>query len=298
MINYCFQNDAVVFKLDLLLHTKTLPVNFKLSTKYLQIKSSLAEVGLVEPVIVFIDSVKNHVKIIDGHLRVEALKDLGENKVKCLISSVYDTFTPNSRVNRITIIQEQRMIKEALDSGISIEKLSLALNISVDAIKGKIRVLNGISPEVIHIFSNHHVPKATFHVLKQMKPMRQIECSKLMINVENFSRNFALSLLHNTPPNLLAGKSTNLETDTAGRRKMLDRLEREMAQVHVDTQKLKETYGVNTLKLVIIKSHITSLLDNPKILQWLLKNKPELLTELNKISSINSLDDEGKVSPA
>lgn len=291
MINYCFHNNAVFFKLDSLMHTKTLPPNYKLSTKYLQIKSSLAEVGMVEPIVIFIDSEKNHVKIIDGHLRVEALKDLGEKKVKCLISSIYDTFTPNCRVNRITIIQEQRMIKEALNSGIPIEKLSLALNMSVDAIKGKIRVLNGISPEVINIFSNHHVPKATFHILKQMKPMRQIECSVLMINVENFSRNFALSLLHNTPPNLLIGKPENLETDTAGRRKMLDRLEREMAQVHVDTQKLKETYGVNTLKLVIVKTHITSLLNNPKILQWLLKHKPEFLTELNKISSINSLED-------
>ena len=291
MINYCFHNDPVVFKLDSLTYTKILPSNIKLSTKYLQIKSSLAEVGLVEPIIIFIDTVKNNVKIIDGHLRVEALKELGEGKVKCLISSVYDTYTPNSRVNRITIIQEQRMIKEALNSGISIEKLSLALNMSADAIRGKIRILNGISPEVINLFSNHYVPKATFHVLKQMKPMRQIECSRLMINVENFSRNFALSLLHNTPTNLLIGKSEVLETDTAGRRKMLDRLEREMAQVHVDTQKLKETYGVNTLKLVIIKSHITNILDNSKILQWLLKNKPELLTELNKISSINSLED-------
>lgn len=291
MINYCFHNNPIFFKLDALTYTKTLPANIKLSTKYLQIKSSLAEVGLVEPVVIFIDTVKNNVKIIDGHLRVEALKELGEIKVKCLISSVYDTFTPNSRVNRITIIQEQRMIKEALTSGISIEKLSLALNMSVDVLKGKIRVLNGISPEVIHLFSNHHVPKATFHVLKQMKPMRQIECSRLMINVENFSRNFALSLLHSTPPNLLTRKSEILENDTAGRRKMLDRLEREMAQVHVDTQKIKETYGVNTLKLVIIKSHIINLLNNPKILQWLLKNKPEFLTELNKISSINSLED-------
>ncbi|OUF33256.1 hypothetical protein AZZ63_000314 [Enterobacter hormaechei] len=64
-----------------------------------------------------------------------------------------------------------------------------------------------------------------------------------------------------------------------------------MAQIHVDTQKLKETYGVNILKLVIVKTHITSLLDNPKILQWLLKHKPDFLTELNKISNINSLDD-------
>ncbi|MFR3778288.1 MAG: ParB N-terminal domain-containing protein [Enterobacter sp.] len=90
----------------------------------MQIKSSLEVVGLVEPVVIFIDSVQNHMKILDGHLRVEALKDLGENKVKCIISSVYDTFTLIAEINRINIIQEQRMIKEALNSGIPIEKLT------------------------------------------------------------------------------------------------------------------------------------------------------------------------------
>lgn len=294
MVTYCFQNDTASFKLDSLTYTKALPVNIKLSTKYLQIKSTLSELGMVEPIIVFIDSIKNQVKIIDGHLRVEALKDLGETKVKCLVSSIYDTFTPNNKVNRITIIQEQRMIQKALNSGIPIEKLSVVLNLSVDVLKGKITVLNGIAPEVISALANHHVPKATFQILKKMKTMRQIECSQLMINVENFTKNFALSLLNSTQPNLLTENKASSETDKAGRRKMLDRLEKEMAQIHMDTQKLKENYGVNTLKLVIIKSHISSLLDNSKVLQWLLKNKPEFLTELNKIASINSLNDEIK----
>ncbi|SPZ65469.1 Uncharacterised protein [Serratia quinivorans] len=63
-----------------------------------------------------------------------------------------------------------------------------------------------------------------------------------------------------------------------------------MAQVHIETEKIKEIYGANTLKLVIVKSHIKNLLDNPKILHWLLDNKPDLLTELRKISSVNSLN--------
>jgi len=73
---------------------------------------------------------------------------------------------------------------------------------------------------------------------------------------------------------------------------MLDRLERELAQVHIETRKLQETYGVNTLKLVILKSHIARLLDNARVMRWFLNHKPELLAELNKIAKINSLDEE------
>lgn len=172
------------------------------------------------------------------------------------------------------------------------EKLSTVLNMSVDIIKGRITILNGIAPEVIQMLSDYHVPKATFYVLKKMKPMRQIECSGLMINVDNFTKNFSLSLLNSTPPNLLAGDKTSLVSNSSGRRKMLDRLERELAQVNIETQKLQETYGVNTLKLVIIKSHIASLLDNARVMRWFLNHKPDLLAELNKIASINSLDEE------
>ncbi len=88
--------------------SKELPVNIKSSKKFTQIVKSLKMVGLIEPIIIYIDNRTNKIKIIDGHLRVEALKDLGETEVKCLISTVYDTYTPNNKVNRITIIEEQK----------------------------------------------------------------------------------------------------------------------------------------------------------------------------------------------
>ncbi|SPZ65468.1 ParB/RepB/Spo0J family partition protein [Serratia quinivorans] len=203
MIKYCFQSKSVKFNIDLLKYSKSLPLNVKQSKKYIQIKKTLVEVGLIEPIIIYIDGGSNEVKVVDGHLRIEALKELGETEVKCLISTVYDTYTPNSRVNRITIIQEQKMIQQAIKSGVSIEKLSAALDISIDTLKGKITILNGIAPEVISIFSNLNVPKGTLYILKKMKPMRQIECSNIMVNLDNFSRQFALSLLHSSPIGLL-----------------------------------------------------------------------------------------------
>ncbi|HHH0762061.1 TPA: plasmid partitioning protein RepB C-terminal domain-containing protein [Yersinia enterocolitica] len=275
------------FKIDDLIPTKKPPINFKHSKKYLQIKKSINSIGIIEPVVVYLDSKLGKIKILDGHLRIEALKELGETEAICLVSTIYDTYTPNSKVSRITIIQEQKMIRKALKSGVSIEKLSEALGISIDILKGKINLLDGIDPEVVNLLANQNVPKATFYVLRKMKNIRQIECACIMNNLENYSKKFSLSLLHNTQPNLLVnGQQGN---DKEGHRKTIDRLEREMAQVHIESEKLKESYGENTLRLVIMKSHIQKLLENTKILHWLLDNKNELLIELKKISNINSL---------
>ena len=287
MVSYCFERNSVKFKIDDLIPTKKPPINVKNSKKYLQIKKSINSIGIIEPIVVYLDSKLGKIKILDGHLRIEALKELGETEAICLVSTIYDTYTPNSKVSRITIIQEQKMIRKALKSGVSIEKLSEALGISIDILKGKINLLDGIDPEVVNLLANQNVPKATFNVLRKMKNIRQIECACIMNNMENYSEKFSLSLLHNTQPNLLVdGQQGN---DKEGHRKTIDRLEREMAQVHIESEKLKESYGENTLRLVIMKSHIQKLLENTKILHWLLDNKNELLIELKKITNINSL---------
>ncbi|MHA3510240.1 plasmid partitioning protein RepB C-terminal domain-containing protein [Yersinia enterocolitica] len=275
------------FKIDDLIPTKKPPINVKNSKKYLQIKKSINSIGIIEPIVVYLDSKLGKIKILDGHLRIEALKELGETEAICLVSTIYDTYTPNSKVSRITIIQEQKMIRKALKSGVSIEKLSEALGISIDILKGKINLLDGIDPEVVNLLANQNVPKATFYALRKMKNIRQIECACIMNNMENYSEKFSLSLLHNTQPNLLVDGQQG--HDKEGHRKTIDRLEREMAQVHIESEKLKESYGENTLRLVIMKSHIQKLLENTKILHWLLDNRNELLVELKKITNINSL---------
>lgn len=77
--------------------------------------------GLIEPIIIFIAENGKH-KIFDGHLRIEALKDLGITHAHCLISPVEDTYSYNKRVNHLTILQEQRMLQKAVKSGVSVEK--------------------------------------------------------------------------------------------------------------------------------------------------------------------------------
>ncbi|MCW2107660.1 UNVERIFIED_ORG: hypothetical protein M2402_004861 [Rahnella aquatilis] len=290
MIKCCFSDETVSLNISDLLTTKKLPLNYESSEKFLQIKCTLAAIGLIEPILIYIDSSNNEIKILDGHLRIEALKDLGESKVECLVSTIYDTYTPNKKVNQVTIIQIQKMLKDAIKAGVPIELLSSSLNISVESLKGRLSILNGISPKVIEILNDKDVPKATFMALKKMIPLRQLECANLMVKFENYSKNFSHSLLQSSPKEtLIESISKNPESKT-GQRKIIERLEKEMAHVHVDADKLKENYGSNSLRLTIVVSHVKTLLENQSLFRWMHKNKPDLLNELIKVSEINSLN--------
>ncbi|WP_241573701.1 ParB/RepB/Spo0J family partition protein [Rosenbergiella nectarea] len=289
MIKCCFNGETSNFQISMLEATKTLPLNFQFSEKFLQIKSSLKAIGIIEPILVFIDPEKNSIKILDGHLRIEALKELGEEKVECLISTIYDTYTPNKKVNQITIIQIQKMLKDAVKAGVPVELISTALNISVESLKGKLAILNGISPEVIDILSEKNVPKSTFQNLKKMIPLRQLECANMMVKFENYTQGFSNSLLQSSPKETLINIKYRENNSNKGKRKRIERLEKEMAHIHIDTEKLKENFGSDSLKLTIVISHVKKLLENQKLFRWLHKNRQDLLDELVKISEIDKL---------
>ncbi|EEH5286990.1 TPA: plasmid partitioning protein, partial [Klebsiella aerogenes] len=168
--------------------------------------------------------------------------------------------------------------------------LCTSLNISIDSLRTNMSVLKGICPQVVDLFNDKDIPINTFRVLKRMVPFRQIECANLMIRFDNYSKLFAESLYHSSSPELLIDKTKNNIDTKTGNRKAIERLEKEMAQVHFDTQSIQESYGSNSLKLTILISHIKKLLENPKIFHWLLRNKNEYLNELTKISDIDKLN--------
>src|SRR3546814_11405922 len=85
--------------------------------------------------------------LLDGHLRLEALKELDISEVECLLAADDDTYTYNKRVNRIPPIQEHRMIARAMDRGVSSADIATALNLQVESVLRRFRLLEGISPE-------------------------------------------------------------------------------------------------------------------------------------------------------
>ncbi len=179
-------------------HTVTAPT--KKSAKYAQIRSTLQEIGSVEPIVVSRDKRQaGKYLMVDGHLRLEAAKEIGLTEIECLIALDDEAFTPNKFVSRLATIQEHRMMMKAIERGVPKEAIAAAFHIDVKTLHTKAQMLNGICSEAINRLKDKHVPIQTFYTLKRMVPLRQIDVADLMVAMNNYSNGYATSLLAATP---------------------------------------------------------------------------------------------------
>ncbi|MGA0910803.1 MAG: ParB N-terminal domain-containing protein, partial [Burkholderiaceae bacterium] len=71
---------------DTLMPSKRIPDGVMNTRKYKQVVSSIHEIGLIEPLsVIQHDPAKSEFILLDGHLRVSALKDLGVHEAPCLL---------------------------------------------------------------------------------------------------------------------------------------------------------------------------------------------------------------------
>src|ERR1700690_4284950 len=173
-IAQAFSSDCVVVSIASILPVKAMEKTVKSSHKYRQIAASIREIGLVEPPVVIRDARDTNLYLLlDGHLRIEALRDLGQLEVECLVSSDDEAFTYNKRTSRLSPVQEQRMIAKAIERNVSKEKIARALNINVRSLSRKVQLLDGICSEAIGLLKDKFCPMAVFDVLRKMSPLGQ-----------------------------------------------------------------------------------------------------------------------------
>ncbi|WP_454889108.1 plasmid partitioning protein RepB C-terminal domain-containing protein [Serratia quinivorans] len=289
MIKQCFNNHFRLYPVENLSPSRSIPVNVRSSNKYKQILTSIAEIGLIEPIIIFISDNGEH-KVLDGHLRIEALKDLTITHAHCLISPVEDTYSYNKRVNHLTILQEQRMLQKAVESGVSVEKLCAVLGLSQGIINTRLRISEGISKEALALLADKNVSQNVFDVLRKIKPHKQMDFVTTMVTLNNVTKKFALSMLHALPAENLVRKPDNAPEDK-DMVKTLARLEKEMAALQVETQDIQNEFAENNLNLMVVRSYIAKLLSKNEIIHWLYDNKSEYLDVLKKVLGVKHLNE-------
>ncbi|MFJ3055972.1 plasmid partitioning protein RepB C-terminal domain-containing protein [Herbaspirillum sp. NPDC087042] len=288
-----FERECVKIPLENLSFPIPLPTGIKESVVYLQIQSSVKTIGLVEPIVVTNNpSQAGEFIILDGRLRVEALRDLGLQHALCLLATDDEGYTYNKQVNRLSVVQAHRMIVLAAERGASIQQLADALAISPNSIRERFRLLDGICSEAITLLADKPATSGMFRVLKQMTPFRQIDVAQAMINLGNYSLKLATAMLQNTPPDQLVRKASSSKK-TAPPTDALRRLERELSAMQADTKLLEEGYGPASLQLEIVKTYIGStLLENAAVVRWLAKNQPEYFQQLQRLSDIKKIQAE------
>lgn len=262
--------------------------SMKQTPKFAQIAASIREVGIIEPPVVARDrSEPGKYLLLDGHLRVEILKDLSETDVACLVSTDDEAFTYNRRVSRIAIVQEHKMILKAVERGVPEERIARALNVNVAAIRQKRRLLIGICPEATEILKDKHVPISTFTELRKMAPLRQIEAAELMVAMNKYTTTYAKSLYAATPHSQLAEahkrKAVNGLTDD-----QMGLMERESANLDREFKMAEQSYGTHHLDLVLAKGYLAKLLGNARVVRYLAQNHQEFLAEFQRIAELES----------
>jgi hypothetical protein len=289
-VRMAFEPRGIVLPLEKILPRKQLRESTKYTSRYQRIVASIKVVGIVEPLIVYPQNKrKGEYLLLDGHFRLEALKELGESETFCLIATDDEAFTYNHHVCVMTAIQEHFMISRAVANGVSKEKIAEMLCVGVSTINGKQKLLDGVCDEAVELLKDKPIARGGLLEIRRVAPMRQIEMAELMIASNNFSLGYVKCLAAATPVEQLAES----DRQTAKKRfsvENLAKIEREMESINQEMRSLEETHGRNVLNLVIVVGYLKKLLTSANVVKYLARKQPELLSQFQKLVESTSLD--------
>ncbi|HFD6778484.1 TPA: plasmid partitioning protein RepB C-terminal domain-containing protein [Pseudomonas aeruginosa] len=285
-----FIPEPITLALDRILPSRKPPEGLQTSRKFKQIMASMEAVGLIEPLSVSKadKSTGQHI-LLDGHIRLLALQQLGYTDAPCLIATDDESYTYNNRINRITSIQEHQMLRRAVERGVTPDRLAKALNVDVSQIHKKVSLLEGICPEAIEMLKDQHFSANLGAVLRKMKPTRQVECVELMLTANNMTVAYAEALLAATPPALLVSEKRPRKISGVTAEQMV-KMEREMGNIQNQLKLVEKSYGQDVLLLVLARGYLGKLVGNKAVLRYLSQRQPDVLTEFENIVQTVALD--------
>lgn len=282
-----FEPERFTVPLDRILPIRLIKDPNKTVRRYRAIFNSIKEKGVIEPFIVFPQTGGRYL-LLDGHLRLHALKELQISEVECIAAKDDESFTYNARINRTSPIQEHRMIMKAIRGGVPAEKIAAALHMPVEAVKANATLLDGIDPETVEIIKDKRIFAKCINVLKRVTPVRQVEMAQLMCAVNTFSEAYAKALLANTSPDFLVEKER--------RRRLADPKPEEIAQIEqeieammTDFKAAETSLGERVLNFSVLKAYIKRLLENAKIVRFLTAKHADMLAQFEEIVATENL---------
>ena len=220
--------------------------------------------------------------LLDGHLRLDLLRAMGETDVLCLVATDDEAFTYNHKVNQISAIQEHFMILRALESGVSEERMASVLSLDIAAVRKKRDLLEGICSEAVEILKTCVASPGAIREFRRVKPMRQIEMAELMVASRNVTVSYAKCLVAATAQEQLLEPDSPKEI--AGLTpEDIARMEREMRVLEADFRRMEESHGQNVLNLVVAVAYVRRLLESASVVKFLSRKHPDLLAEFERL---------------
>jgi RepB plasmid partitioning protein/ParB-like nuclease domain len=284
-----FATTTVTLPLDQVMLVKLIKPTVRTTEKFKQIMASIKAVGIIEPPVVTINKDRpGHYILLDGHLRLAALRELEQTHVTCLVAADDEAYTYNKHLSRLSIVQEHKMIAQAVKRGVSEAKIAKALNVNVRRIVQKRNLVEGICTEAIELLKDKIVPENVFGLLRKLKAMRQIEVATLMNDAGTYSLTYAKALLAATPQVQLLNPEKPKQVNGLTPEQMA-RMESEMASLQGEYQVIEDSYGPDVMNLTLVRGYLGSLLANGKVTKFLRLKNPEILNQFEKIADMTSL---------
>ncbi|RJF85535.1 plasmid partitioning protein RepB C-terminal domain-containing protein [Sphingomonas cavernae] len=279
-----FEETSLRIPIDAIVPLRQISETTRKSVKYGQIAASIAEVGIIEPPAVARDAdQRDKFHLLDGHLRVDILRERGENEVVCLVAIDDEAFTYNKRISRIATIQEHKMILNVIKKGVPEERLARALNVDIQNIRLKRNLLVGICPEVAELLRDRHVPVNAFSELRRLKPLRQIAVAQAMITMNRYSVGYVRSMVAATPQDeFVEGRKPRKRVGVS--KEQIELMERESEIVGREFNAIVKIYGVDNFDLSIAVGYVGNLLENVAVVRHLAQHHRDILSEFQKIT--------------
>jgi hypothetical protein len=285
-----FIPEPITVPFDKLLPTHRLPAGLESSRKYLQIKASIEGIGLIEPLTIGApDKTTGAHVLIDGHIRLHAMRELGFEDAPCLIALDDESYTYNNRINRLSTIQEHMMIRRAVERGVTPERIANDLKVDISHIQKKLSLLDGICAEAAELLKDRRFSPNVGAVVRKMKPTRQIECVELMVATNNVTVSYANALLAATPATMLVSERKPKKVAGVSAEQMA-KMEKEMGNVQGQYKSIEHSYGQDILNLVLAKGYLKNLLDNKAVFRFLSTRNADVLREFSTLVEADALD--------
>jgi ParB-like chromosome segregation protein Spo0J len=285
------QPEVLEVPLAKILPMRRLEDSFRKAAKYACIAASVRELGLIEPLVVFPQAdTGGCFLLLDGHVRLMILKDLGAASAKCLVAADDEGFTYNHKVNRLSAIQEHFMILRALKSGVSEERIARTLDVDVASIRQKRDLLDGICPEAVLLLRDRKATGNALRELRKVQPLRQVEIAELMCSASNFSVGYARCLVASTAAEFLVDPEGGKDVRGLSPEDV-SRMEHEMESLGREFRLIEESHGKNVLHLVLVVGYLGKFLENPRVLRYLAQRYPEIQAEFQKLVESRGLAD-------
>lgn len=247
--------------------------------EYERILASIKSVGLIEPLVVFPEN--EDYLILDGVQRYRALVELGVDMAPCIMGKQREAFSTNRMVNRVSPVQERRMIEKAL---VEVNRDTIAAALGISGLEHRLKksLLKHLHSDVAAAYDAGKITKSCAREFTHVKLPRQKEILRAMEGYKDFSTTFARTLVVKTPAperENRGGKYNPWDRRVQRKNSLLKKLA-EAEQKHDFYSQIYKQYTIDLLRLAI---YARSLLTNTRLREYLDKNHSAVVSRFETI---------------